>query len=103
MSEIVIAAYRPKPGMETALADLVRDHAPRLRALGLATERDAMVMRAGDGALVEVFEWVEGGTARAHVHPAVLAMWEEFAAACDYAPLNSLAETSQMFASFKPL
>ena len=58
-------------------------------------------MRAGDGTLVEVFEW---GTAdainQAHANPAVHALWAEFGAACDYTPLTGLAECHQMFAEF---
>jgi hypothetical protein len=52
---------------------------------------------------VEVFEWVAGGTERAHTNPAVSKLWERYAAACDYVPLASLPEASNMFASFTPL
>jgi len=41
--------------------------------------------------------------ARAHTNPAVLKLWERYAIACDYVPLASLPEASNMFASFAPL
>jgi hypothetical protein len=30
-------------------------------------------------------------------------MWQRYAAACDYVPLNTLAEAGTMFAGFVPL
>lgn len=65
MGDMVIVAYRPKPGREEDLLALTREHVPALRRLGLATERPALAMRAKSGDVVEVFEWREGATARA--------------------------------------
>jgi hypothetical protein len=52
---------------------------------------------------VEVFEWTQGGVERAHSNPAVLKLWEQYAAACEIVPLTGLAESSTMFASFTPM
>jgi hypothetical protein len=49
---------------------------------------------------VEVFEWAPGGVERAHSNPVVLKLWERYAAVCEIVPLNQLAESSTMFASF---
>jgi hypothetical protein len=38
-----------------------------------------------------------------HTSPAVLKLWERYAAACKIVPLVSLPEASNMFASFTPL
>lgn len=103
MPEIVIVAYRPKPGRGEALERLAWDHHPRLAALGLVTERAPVLMRGGDGTVVEVFEWRDGASARAHEMPEVQALWEEFAALCDYVPLAELPEGGDMFATFTPL
>lgn len=100
---VVIVAYRPKPGREAELLQLTREHVPLLRAEGLATGRPAVAARAGDGTIVEVFEWVEGGAEKAHSNPTVLALWQRYAGACEIAPPASLAESSSMFASFTPL
>jgi len=100
---IVIAAYRPKPGKEADLLELTREHVPLLRAEGLATDHPVTACQAKDGTVVEVFEWAAGGIERAHSNPAVLRLWERYAAACDYVPLVSLAESSTQFASFTPL
>jgi hypothetical protein len=100
---VVIVAYKPKPGKEADLLQLTREHIPLLRAEGLATDRPVTVCQAKDGTIVEVFEWVAGGAARAHSNPAVLKLWERYGAACDIVPLVSLPEASNMFASFTPL
>jgi len=72
-----------------------------LRTEQLVTDKPAHVMRAGDGTIVEVFEWRSAESVqRAHSNPAVQALWAEFGAACDYTPLARLAESQQMFAEF---
>ena len=74
-----------------------------LRAEGLATDHPVTACRAADGTIVEVFEWVASGAARAHSNPGVLSMWTRYAEACDIIPLASLAESASIFASFAPL
>ena len=100
---LVIVAYKPKSGKEADLLQLTREHVPLLRVEGLATDHPVTVCQAKDGTIVEVFEWVAGGTERAHTNPVVLKLWERYAAACDIVPLASLPEASTMFASFTPL
>ena len=101
MARSVIVAYRPKPDREEALLAAVRKHVAVLRAEQLVTERAPYVMRAGDGTILEVFEWRSADAiAQAHGNPAVQALWAEFGAVCDYTPLATLAETSQLFAEF---
>ncbi len=82
MPDIVIAAYRPKPGKDAALRELLHDHVPFLRREGLVTDRIPILGRAKDGTYVEVFEWAE---------------------ACDYEALKDLAETQGLFAGFEPI
>ena len=63
----VIVAYRPKPGREKELVDLVRSRVPTLRQEGLVTDRAPIIMRASDGSIVEVSEWKsEEAIAAAH-------------------------------------
>ena len=104
MGRYVIVAYKPKPGKESDLLQLMKDHVPILRGLGLATDRPAYLMRAKDGTVVEVFEWVSAeAIAKAHTNPAVLEMWGRYDAACTYEPLTTLEECHQMFADFEPI
>ena len=100
---LVIVAYKPKPGKQADLLQLTREHVPLLRAEGLATDHPVTACQATDGTIVEVFEWAIGGVERAHSNPVVLKLWERYAAACDIVPLASLAEASNIFASFTPL
>mgnify|MGYP000984773350 CR=1 FL=1 len=104
MGRIVIAAYRPKPGREKALENLAREHHARLHAEGLVTDRAPVLMRAGDGTVLEVFEWVSAAAiASAHDNLAVRRMWDEYAEVCDYVPLAQVPEAIELFAEFEPL
>ena len=103
MGDMVIVAYRPKPGREDELMKLAREHVPMLRNLGLATNRPALTMQGKDDVIVEVFEWVKDGAQRAHSDPQVQQLWARYGEVCDYVPLADLPEASEMFAHFKPL
>jgi hypothetical protein len=104
MGSISVACYRPRPGCEQALLELVRDHLPPLRAERLVTDRAPIVMRAADGTIVEVFEWVsQQAIAGAHENPTVLELWKRFEAVCWYETPSNLAEFQHMFAHFEPI
>ena len=101
---IVIVAYRPKPGKEKDLLDLVRSRVPTLRKEGLATDRAPIIMRTRDGTIIEVSEWKsQEAIDAAHKNPNVLAMWNKFFEMCDCVPLKTLAEAEEMFAGFEPI
>jgi quinol monooxygenase YgiN len=88
---IVIVAYRPKPGKETELLELVRNRVPTLRKEGLVTDRKPTIMRARDGTIIEVSEWKsQEAIDAAHKNPNVLAMWDKFFKLCDCVPLKDL-------------
>lgn len=101
MGVMVMALFRPKPSMEDTLLACTRDHLPVLRAEGLATDRESVVLRAADGTLVEIFEWrSHDAIDAAHANPAVARLWERYAACCDYVTLADLAEAGRMFPEF---
>ncbi len=104
MGSISVACYRPRPGCEHALLELVRQHLPPLRAEGLVTDRVPIVMRTADGTIVEVFEWVsQEAIASAHENPTVLDLWKRFEAVCRYETPSNLVEFQNMFAHFEPI
>ena len=101
---VVIVAYRPKPGKENELIDLVRSRVPTLRKENLVTDRVPTIMRSRDGTIIEVSEWKsQEAIDAAHKNPNVLAIWNKFFAICDCIPLNTLAEANEMFAGFEPI
>jgi len=103
MGRIVIVAYKPKPGKETALIELMKTHLPRLKEQGLVSDRESIMMIAADDSVVEVFEWVsEEAIQNAHTNAEVLKMWGEYAEVCDYVPVGSLAEAMSLFSGFEP-
>jgi quinol monooxygenase YgiN len=100
----VIVAYRPKPGKEKEILELVRARVPTLRKEGLVTDRVPTIMRARDGTIIEVSEWKSREAIdAAHKNPNVLAMWDKFFAVCDCVPLKTLTEAEEMFAGFEPV
>jgi quinol monooxygenase YgiN len=101
---VCIVAYRPKPGHEKALLEIVRNRVPTLRMEGLVTDRVPVMMRAKDGTIIEVSEWKSREAIEdAHKNPRVLAMWDKFFAICDCVPLKTVTEAETMFAGFEPL
>jgi quinol monooxygenase YgiN len=101
---VAVVAYRPKPGKDKELLELVRNRVPTLRKEGLVTDRVPIIMRSRDGTIVEVSEWKSREAIdAAHKNPNVLAMWEKFFAVCDCVPLKTLPEANDMFAGFTPI
>jgi len=101
MGVMTISAHRPKPGHEAELERVMRAHVPELRKLGLATDRAWTLMRAPDGVLVEIFEWVsQEAIHKAHEHPGVLEMWKRFAACSE---IVTLADCDWSKTPFPPL
>jgi quinol monooxygenase YgiN len=100
----VIVAYRPKPGKEKELLELVRSRVPTLRKEGLVTDRVPTIMRSKDGTIVEVSEWKsQEAIDSAHKNKNVWAMWNKFFELCDCVPFKTLAEAEEMFPNFEPL
>jgi quinol monooxygenase YgiN len=101
---VVIVAYRPKPGCEKELLEIVRSRVPTLRKEGLVTDRVPVIMRAKDGTIIEVSEWKSHqAIEEAHQNPRVLALWDKFFAVCECVPLKTVPEAETMFAGFEPL
>lgn len=104
MGRIVICVFKPKPGKDAELRQVIADRLPLLRSLGLATEREQITMRARNGEIVDVSEWVdEAAIHRAHETPEVHALWARFEACCEYMRLNTLPEADEMFAGFEAI
>ncbi len=101
---VVIVAYRPKPGREKELLEIVRSRVPTLRREGLVTDRVPVMMRAKDGTIIEMSEWKSHEAIEAaHKNPRVLAMWDKFFAVCDCVPLKTVPEAETMFAGFEAI
>ncbi len=104
MSVMVIACYRPKPGKDAELLELMKTHLPTLRAEGLVGEGPSLCGRAADGAFVEVFCWKsQDAIDSAHANANVLAMWDKYAEVCDFVTVGDLDEAKQMFSPFTPV
>ncbi|WP_010582372.1 hypothetical protein [Schlesneria paludicola] len=104
MPRVVIAAFKPKLGKRNELAAVIKKHWGILSDQGLVTDRQCYVMEAADGTILEVFEWKSSeAIEQAHHNPVILALWQEFEAACEYVPLSSLKESQHLFSEFQPI
>jgi hypothetical protein len=102
-ARIVIVGYKPKPGKEEALRQLMREHLSVLKRLSLVTDRPSIMMEAKDGTILEVFEWKsKSASEQAHSHPAVLEMWKKYDQACEYVPAGRVEEMANLFSEFTP-
>jgi hypothetical protein len=101
-AKAVIASYRANPGQEAELLRIIRRHIPVLRGLGLVTDRPPMILKAEDGVLLEIFEWVSDEAAtHAHDSTEVQAIWGELGSVASYLTLSELAEAHQKFPHFE--
>jgi hypothetical protein len=104
MGKAVIVCYKPRPGKEAALKELMKTHLPRLKEQGLVRYKESYIMEAADGTIIEVFEWLsDDAIQKAHINPEVQKMWSEYAEVCDYVPIGSLSEAGHLFSGFTPL
>ncbi len=104
MSRGVIVIYRPKKGKDAALFQLVKDHMSILRTQNLVTDRAPIIMRAGDGSIVEVFEWKSADAIKeAHQNEVVQELWERFGQVCDYEIPVNVKEFQGLFSEFEVL
>lgn len=103
MGRIVIAGYKPKPGKEKELDELMTSHVSKLRAEGFVTEREPILMKASNGTVFEVFEWKsKEAIEAAHSNKVVGEMWSRFAEVCEYVPITSVDEAHSLFPGFEP-
>lgn len=101
---IVISAYKPKPGKEDGLLEVLKTHLPILRKENLITGREGILMKAKNGTYIEVFEWKSSkAIEQAHSNEAVLEMWKKFDEVCEYSKLADLEESNGLFAGFIPV
>jgi predicted metal-dependent hydrolase len=104
MGRIVLAAYKPKEGKQEALAQLVKEHYTVLSGEGLVSNRQATLMQAQDGTIVEMFEWLSPEAIdEAHANAKVQALWTRFEEVCDFIPVSDLPESQTLFSEFTPL
>jgi hypothetical protein len=101
---IVIVVYKPLPGKNAEVEKLVSRHLAVLAREKLVTDRLPVVMRASDGSLIEVFEWLSAEAIEsAHRNPDVLKLWDEFNAACTYEKPVNVQEFHNLFSEFEPV
>ena len=103
MERIVIIGYKPLPGKELELKDLMKTHWQILKEEDLVSDRKSIIMHSEDGTIIEVFGWKsKEAIESAHTNPAVLKMWKEYEKVCEFIPVSNVEESSKLFSEFTP-
>ncbi|MEH7305153.1 putative quinol monooxygenase [Neobacillus drentensis] len=105
MSSLVfMALYRPKPGKEEDLKEVLKVHIPTLREEELISSRELLTLQAADGTIIEIAEWRSTeAIEKAHQSAKVMAVWDKIGSLAELTSLSTLAEAQQPFPNFKPL
>jgi len=99
--KIFIAMYKPHDGQEEALRQLIEQHLPTLKRLGLITDRPGILAKAADGTYLEIAEWCdEQAAGKAHRAPEVGKIWQAMSEICDFPGLADLPEANKPFPNF---
>jgi hypothetical protein len=104
MSEplVAMALYRPFPGKEEELWEILRHHFPTLQREGLVTEQELLTLQASDGTIIEIFEWCsEEAKEKAHASAAVMEIWNKMMTVAEMTSLSTLPEAQRPFPNFK--
>ena len=98
---IVMVGYKPLPGKEAALKELMKTHVARLRKEGLVSHREPILMTSKSGTIIEIFGWKsKAAIESAHQNPVVQKMWGEFGEVCEYVSVGSIEEAGNLFSEF---
>ncbi|MBL8745946.1 MAG: hypothetical protein JNK58_06270 [Phycisphaerae bacterium] len=104
MGLISIAAFKARPGKDADLVKVIDDRLPLLRRLGLATDREEIRCRSGDGVIITISEWMDHAAIdRAHKTPEVHDLWKRFDLCAEFVKLDALAESHEAFATFEAM
>lgn len=104
MERVVIAVYQPKQGYETQLLNIVKKHYPLLLKANLVTNRKPLILKSGQGAILEIFGWKnKEAISLAHEDKKVAKIWAEFNEVSTYLPLKDLTEALKIFQDFEPV
>jgi len=101
MSLVSISAYKPLPGFASGFEEVLKLHIPTLLEEGLITDQPPFRMRAVDGTIIEIFEWVsEEAKEEAHSHPRIMELWSRFHEYSEMIKLMDIMECHEHMATF---
>lgn len=104
MERIVIVGYKPLPGKETELKNLMKNHWDILDKEGLVSDRKSIVCQSNDGTIIEVFGWKsKEAIEQSHTNEAVQKLWKKYSEVCEYVPISSVNESLHLFSEFDPV
>ncbi len=104
MERIVIVGYKPFPGKEAELLELMKVHWQILDRENLVSDRKSIIMQSKDGTIIEIFGWKsKEAIESAHSKPVIQKMMNDYAKVCEYVPISDLDESTNLFSEFTPI
>lgn len=92
-SQMAFALYKPIEGKEDDLKKVIEEHIPKLRELGLITDRRSYLAQSTDGTFIEVFEWKDAEAKRmAHSNDDIRNIWTMMEELCTFPEMSDLPE-----------
>jgi predicted enzyme related to lactoylglutathione lyase/quinol monooxygenase YgiN len=99
---VVIGTYRPKQGKDQELLALLDQSFHALRASDLLGYYPRSVLKAAEGAYLEIFEWMSPDSMdQAMKDQSIQAVWKKIGDICEMLPISSLKEAAKPFAEFE--
>ena len=100
--QLAFAMYKPNEGKEGDLKEILKEHLPLLREFELISDKETYTIKATDGTIIEIFEWLSEETkAIAHQHPATRQLWGRMMAICTFPAMRDLDEGKRSFPDFQ--
>lgn len=100
--KLAFAMYKPNEGKENELKEILKEHLPILKEYGLISAKETYTIRAKDGTIIEIFEWLsEEAKVIAHQHPAMRQLWGRMMAICTFPAMQDLDESKKSFPNFE--
>ncbi|HEX5170271.1 MAG TPA: hypothetical protein VFW11_13930 [Cyclobacteriaceae bacterium] len=104
MPRIGFVLYHPRKGKEDELVSMIQTHFPFLRREGFITERKVVGMKAKDGSIMVVFEWMTSDAIdEASTHSGIQKLWTQVSKISDFGKPGTVKELHQVFPDFEAL
>lgn len=93
---MAFAMYKPLEGKDEELLKVIEQHIPKLREIGLITNRSSYLARSTDGTIIEVFEWKDEEAKRmAHSNEDIRHIWTLMEDLCTFPAMADLPEANK--------
>jgi len=104
MRRTFMVVYKPYKGKDQELLPATKASYLDLRKGGYVTSQPPMLMKASDGSIILIFEWIEKQkNEEAQVDPVIQQHWMTLSKICEFEKAMSLIEFQRPFSEFETI